>query len=49
MRGIVLEEAFNKRFAKQVVNKAMRIAEGENVFIYAIREAFDLAEAIALE
>jgi aminopeptidase len=49
MRGIVLEDAFNKRFAKQVVNKAMRIAEGENVFIYAIREAFDLAEAIALE
>jgi len=44
-----LEVTFNERFAKQVVNKSMRITEGENVFIYAVREAFDLAEAIALE
>jgi len=44
-----LEATFNERFAKQVVKKSMRIAEGENVFIYAIREALDLAETIALE
>jgi len=44
-----LEGSFNERFARQVVNKAMRIAEGESVFIFAVREALDLAEAIALE
>jgi len=44
-----LESSFNKRFARQVVVKSMRIAEGESVFIYTICEALDLAEAIALE
>jgi len=44
-----LESSFNERFARQVVVKSMRIAEGESVFIYAICEALDLAEAIALE
>jgi len=44
-----LEGSFNERFARQVVNKAMRITEGESVFIVAVREALDLAEAIALE
>jgi len=44
-----LERSFNEKFAEQVVIKSMRIAKGENVFIYAIREAFDLAEAMALE
>lgn len=44
-----MEATFNERFAKQVVNKSMRITKGENVLIWSIREAFDLAEAIALE
>jgi len=44
-----LEGSFNERFAKQVVVKSMRIAEGESVFIYTICEALDLAEAIALQ
>jgi len=44
-----MEDSFNKRFAKQVVTKAMRIAKGESVFIYFIRDALDLAETIALE
>jgi len=44
-----LEASFNERFARQVVVKSMRIAEGETVFIYTICDALDLAEAIALE
>jgi aminopeptidase len=46
---VFLESSFNERFAKQVVTKSMRIAEGESVFIYTVREGFDLAEAIAFE
>jgi len=44
-----LEGSFNERFARQVVDKAMRITKGESVFILSVREALDLAEAIALE
>jgi len=44
-----LERSFNERFARQVVTKSMRITEGESVFIYTVREALDLAEAMALE
>ena len=47
--GVFLESSFNERFAKQVVTKSMRVAEGENVFIYTVREGFDLAEAVAFE
>jgi len=44
-----LEGSFNERFARQVVVKSMRIAEGESVFVLTVCEALDLAEAIALE
>lgn len=44
-----MEASFNERFARQVVTKSMRICEGESVFIYTVREALDLAEAIALQ
>jgi len=44
-----MEDTFNKRFARQVVNIALRITEGENVYISTLRDALDLAEAIALE
>jgi len=44
-----MEATFNERFARQVVSKAMRVTEGESVFIYTIGEALDLAEAIAFE
>jgi len=47
--GKFVERSFNERFAKQVVTKSMRIAEGESVFINAVCDALELAEAIALE
>lgn len=40
---------FTERFARQVVREAMRVKSGESVIISAVREALDLAEAIALE
>lgn len=40
---------FNERFARQIVKETMRVGRGESVFIQAVREALDLAEAIALE
>jgi aminopeptidase len=49
MERSFLEPSFNKRFAKQVVVNSMRISEGESVFIYSVCQAFDLAEAVALE
>jgi aminopeptidase len=44
-----MEVSFNEKFAKQIVVEAMRISEGESVYIWTVREALDLAEAIALE
>jgi len=44
-----MEESFNKRFARQVVRDSLRVSEGENVYISSIRDALDLAEAMALE
>ncbi len=43
------DEKFNGKFAKQIAAESMRISGGESVFILAVREAIDLAEAIALE
>jgi len=44
-----MEVSFNERFAKQIVAESMRISKGESVYIWAAREALDLAEVIALE
>jgi aminopeptidase len=44
-----MEAAFNEKFAKQIVAESMRISKGEAVYIATVREALDLAEAIALE
>ena len=44
-----MEASFNEKFAKQIVAKSMRISKGESVYIWTVREALDLAEAIALE
>jgi len=44
-----MEASFNEKFAKQIVAEAMRISKKESVYIWTVREALDLAEAIALE
>jgi len=44
-----MEASFNEKFAKQIVLESMSIAKGESVYIATVREALDLAEAIALE
>jgi aminopeptidase len=44
-----LESSFGEKFAKQIVAESMRISKGESVYIWAVREALDLAEAIAIE
>ena len=46
---VILDETFNKRFARQVIRESIRVAEGENVYISSVRDALDLAEAMALE
>lgn len=44
-----MEASFNEKFAKQIVAESMRISKSESVYIWAVREALDLAEAIAIE
>jgi len=44
-----MEASFNEKFARQIVAESMRISKGESVYILTVREALDLAEAIALE
>lgn len=44
-----MEASFNEKFAKQIVAESMRISKDESVYIAAVREALDLAEAIAVE
>jgi aminopeptidase len=44
-----MKNKFNERFSRQVVEKALRVSKGENVYISTMRDAVDLAEAIALE
>ena len=44
-----MEASFSEKFAKQIVAESMRISKGESVLIWTVREALDLAEAIALE
>ncbi|WXG47346.1 MAG: aminopeptidase [Candidatus Atabeyarchaeum deiterrae] len=39
----------NKRLAEQIVDQCVRVAEGEMVWIASLRDALDLAEAVAVQ